>query len=97
VLPDVGRTCGRDLEELAQGLREVVDHDYLRHRIRSTGYLGEALERAGIPVVTPIGGHAVYIDARALCPTWIRSSIRGRRSLWRSMRPAGCARARSAP
>jgi tryptophanase len=46
----------------------VVDHDYLRYRIRSTGYLGDALVAAGVPVVRPIGGHAVYIDARSLLP-----------------------------
>jgi tryptophanase len=46
----------------------VVDEDYLRYRIRSTGYLGEAIVRAGVPVVRPIGGHAVYLDARALLP-----------------------------
>ena len=63
-----GGLAGRDLEAVAQGLREVVDHDYLKYRIRSTGYLGEALQRAGLPVLTPIGGHAVYLDARTLLP-----------------------------
>jgi len=64
--PTYGGLAGRDLEAIAQGLHECIDHDYLRYRVRSVAYLGEALESAGIPVVVPFGGHAVFIDARAM-------------------------------
>jgi tryptophanase len=64
--PTYGGLAGRDLEAIAQGLTEVVDHDYLRYRTRSTAYLGDGLTRAGMPLVQPFGGHAIYIDARSL-------------------------------
>jgi tryptophanase len=63
-----GGLAGRDLEAIAQGLKEAVDHEYLRYRVRSIEYLGDGLVRAGIPIVRPTGGHAVYLDARALLP-----------------------------
>ncbi|MBA2255372.1 MAG: tryptophanase [Chloroflexi bacterium] len=66
--PTYGGLAGRDLEAIAQGLREVVNEDYLRYRIRSTAYLGDALDAAGVPLVKPFGGHAIYLDARRLLP-----------------------------
>ncbi len=66
--PTYGGLAGRDLEAIAVGIAESVSHDYLQYRIRSTAYLGNALSEAGIPVVLPIGGHAVYIDARTMLP-----------------------------
>ena len=60
--------AGYDLEAVATGLEEVLDEDYLRYRLRSTAYLAEKAEAAGVPTVRPPGGHAVYLDARALLP-----------------------------
>ena len=63
-----GGLAGRDLEAMAQGFTEVLDEDYLQYRLRSVAYLGDHLVEAGIPIVEPPGGHAIYIDAAAFCP-----------------------------
>ncbi|HNP31051.1 MAG TPA: tryptophanase, partial [Nitrospirales bacterium] len=66
--PTYGGLAGRDLEAMAEGLKEGVDEDYLHYRITSTGYLGNHLHQAGVPILWPPGGHAIYLDAGRFSP-----------------------------
>lgn len=63
-MPSYGGMTGRDMEALAQGMYESVDYNYIHHRISQCRYLGEKLIEAGVPIVKPIGGHAVFLDAK---------------------------------
>jgi len=64
-MPTYGGLAGRDMEAMARGIYEMVDDDYMAWRVQQVQYLGRQLIDAGVPIVRPVGGHAVFLDARA--------------------------------
>lgn len=67
-MPSYGGLAGRDMEAMAIGLRESLQFEYIEHRIKQVRYLGDKLLEAGVPIIEPAGGHAVFLDARRFCP-----------------------------
>jgi tryptophanase len=87
--PTYGGLAGRDLEAIAVGLHEALAEDYLLYRITSTTYLGRHISEAGVPIVQPPGGHAVYIDAAALFPQIPPNELPGQALVVELYREAG--------
>ena len=67
-MPSYGGMAGRDMEAMAIGLQESLQYEYIEHRIKQVRYLGDKLLEAGVPIIEPAGGHAIFLDARRFCP-----------------------------
>ncbi|MBF6984226.1 tyrosine phenol-lyase [Pasteurella multocida] len=67
-MPSYGGLAGRDMEAMAIGITESVDFHYIQHRVAQCYYLADKLEAAGVPIVKPVGGHAVFLDAKKFLP-----------------------------
>jgi len=67
-MPSYGGMAGRDMEAMAIGIKESLDYEYIKHRVMQVRYLGDVLLAAGVPIMEPVGGHAVFLDARRFCP-----------------------------
>ena len=67
-MPSYGGMAGRDMEAMAIGLKESLQFEYIEHRVKQVRYLGDKLLEAGVPIIEPVGGHAVFLDARRFCP-----------------------------
>ncbi|MDO5028228.1 MAG: tyrosine phenol-lyase [Bacillota bacterium] len=67
-MPSYGGMAGRDMQALSIGLKESLQDSYIEHRIKQIRYLGDRLLEAGVPIIEPVGGHAVFLDAKRFCP-----------------------------